>query len=119
MDNSYSKAQQLHATRRKPKNKNFSPKMKQAIFERDNYQCVKCGSHLIESVPHHITYKSDGGTGEKRNGVTVCRGCHDWSHHKCDSKFGEPSAEGRKWFEWWRDNNLDENGDLLYTGELQ
>ncbi|MEN2765747.1 HNH endonuclease [Ornithinibacillus xuwenensis] len=108
----YTKEQQL-GKRTKKKSKNFTEKTKRDIFERDNWQCVKCGSHLIESVPHHIIYKSAGGTGEKRNGVTVCRNCHDWAHHKKDSKFGEPSREGRKWFEKWRDENLDENGDRI------
>lgn len=104
------KESQLH-TRRRKKDKNFSPTVKQAIFERDDYRCVKCGSHFIESVPHHCRYKSNGGTGEKRNGATVCRHCHDWAHHKRDSKFGEPSAEGKQWFITWADENLDENGD--------
>lgn len=97
----------------KKKNKNFSQKVIMDIFDRDDWECVKCGSHLIESVPHHIRYKSQGGTGEKRNGVTVCRSCHDWAHHKSDSKFGEPSSEGRKWFEDWRERHLNENGDYI------
>ena len=109
----YLKAQQLKSNRKRKKDKNFSPRVKQAIFERDNFRCVKCQSALIESVPHHCRYKSNGGTGEKRNGVVVCRSCHDWAHHKCDSKFGEPSSEGKQWFIDFVDTRLDENGDYI------
>lgn len=106
----YTKEMQI-GKQRKRKSKNFSATVKTAIFKRDNYQCVKCGRALIESVPHHITYKSQGGTGEKRNGATTCRGCHDWSHHKCEGPNGEPSSEGRKWFEEWKERRLDEDGN--------
>ncbi|BAM46325.1 hypothetical protein AXY_01930 [Amphibacillus xylanus NBRC 15112] len=108
----YSKEAQLYQNRKRTKNKNFSMAVKLAIFERDRYRCVKCGSHLIDSVPHHITYKSQGGQGTKRNGATTCRRCHDWAHHKCQGPYGEPSSEGRKWFEDWRDRMLDEAGNL-------
>lgn len=106
----YSKEQQLGKKRVK-KSKNFTPKIKNEIFKRDGYQCVKCKRSLIERVPHHIVYKSQGGTGDKRNGATVCRWCHDWAHHKCKGPNGEPSSEGRKWFEEWQERRLDENGD--------
>lgn len=97
--------------KRTKKSKDFSPKVKQEIFERDNWQCVKCGSAVIESVPHHIFYKSQGGTNHKSNAATVCRWCHDWAHHKRDSKLGEPSKDGRKWFVKWANEKLDEDGN--------
>ncbi|GAA5416219.1 hypothetical protein Pryu01_01251 [Paraliobacillus ryukyuensis] len=113
----YSKEKQLGLKTKKklkaPKNKNFTQAIKLAIFKRDGYRCVKCGSHKIESVPHHIIYKSKGGLGTKRNGATVCRLCHDWAHHKCLGPYGEPSKQGRKWFEYWQEAKLDEKGDLL------
>ncbi|WP_017470652.1 HNH endonuclease [Amphibacillus jilinensis] len=107
----YSKDQQIKKKRKRAKSKNFNAPTILAIFKRDNYRCVKCGNHLIDSVPHHITYRSQGGTGHKRNGVTVCRRCHDWAHHKCNGPFGEPSDQGRKWFEDWRERSLTEAGD--------
>lgn len=89
----YSKAQQLG--KKKPKqSKNFTPKVKQEIFERDNYQCVRCGSYYIESVPHHIYFKSQGGSGEANNGATVCRECHTLAHSK---------REVRQWFERFKE----------------
>lgn len=108
----YTKEMQLGKKRRKI-SRDFNPKTKQAIFERDEWRCVKCGSYRLDSVPHHIHYKSQGGIGEKRNGAAVCIDCHDFAHHLKDSVFGEPSIEGKKWFERWRDENLDENGDYI------
>jgi 5-methylcytosine-specific restriction endonuclease McrA len=82
----------------------FSPKTIKEIFERDNHQCVRCGSYHLEATPHHITYKSHGGLGEKRNGVTICLKCHREAH---------ALKSVRKWFEDWRERTLDKNGDYL------
>ncbi|WP_137744564.1 HNH endonuclease [Robertmurraya siralis] len=83
----------------------FSPKTIKAICERDNYQCVRCGSYHLEKVPHHVIYKSQLGEGTKRNGVSICISCHQEAHAK---------KEIRKWFEEWVEKNLDENGDRIY-----
>ncbi|CDQ39522.1 HNH endonuclease [Virgibacillus salexigens] len=93
----YSKEQQLKSKRIKKKSKNFSEKTKQEIFERDDWRCVRCESYYIESVPHHIIYKSQGGTGEATNGATVCRDCHTLAHSRKDV---------RKWFEGFREQLL-------------
>ncbi len=68
----------------------FSPKTIKAIFERDEYRCVKCGSNKIESVPHHIIYRSALGKGVVTNGATVCTPCHKAAH---------TTREAREWFE--------------------
>ncbi|KAB8126928.1 HNH endonuclease [Gracilibacillus oryzae] len=99
----YSKQQQV-GRKRKKQNRDFSPKVKKEIFERDQWRCVKCGSYYLEEVPHHIIFKSQGGSGEKRNGAAVCINCHRSAHRK---------DEVRRWFENWRDKYLDQNGDLL------
>lgn len=110
----YPKSKQLGLkSKKKRKSKDFTQAIKLAIFKRDNSRCVKCGSHKIENVPHHIIYKSQGGLGTKYNGATTCRTCHDWAHHKCQGPHGEPSSEGRKWFENWQQTKLDKDGDLL------
>ncbi|UYL93884.1 HNH endonuclease [Geobacillus phage vB_GthS_PK2.1] len=106
--------------RRTPKRKSrgeFSQETIRAIWERDGYRCVKCGSYHLEKVPHHVIYKSQGGRGTKRNGATVCRGCHDWAHGLKPGPFGEPPEQGRKWFEEWVETHLDENGDLIRKGD--
>jgi 5-methylcytosine-specific restriction endonuclease McrA len=82
----------------------FSKKTIQEILERDNFQCVRCGSHHLESVPHHIIYKSQGGTGHKRNGVSICLSCHRKAHR---------FKEVREWFEQYADKHFDENGDRI------
>jgi 5-methylcytosine-specific restriction endonuclease McrA len=82
----------------------FSAKTIKAILERDNYLCVRCGSYHLESVPHHCQYKSQGGQGTKRNGVSICLDCHREAH---------ALKEVRKWFESWVEKNLDENGERL------
>jgi 5-methylcytosine-specific restriction endonuclease McrA len=101
--------------RRTPKKKargEFGQKTIQDIFERDGHKCVKCHRTTnLESVPHHVQYKSQGGLGIKRNGVTICRSCHDWAHGKTRGPHGELAREGRYWFEMWVDAHLDENGD--------
>jgi 5-methylcytosine-specific restriction endonuclease McrA len=81
----------------------FSPATIKAILERDRYRCVRCGAYRgIEPIPHHIIFRSQMGSGNMRNGATVCRSCHDLAH---DSK------EVREWFERWRDEYLDEEGN--------
>jgi 5-methylcytosine-specific restriction endonuclease McrA len=95
--------------RGKPKRGNrgkFSVKVTREIGERDSWRCVRCGSYYVESVPHHVIYKSQGGPGTVDNGVTICRNCHDWAHGLHSGPSGEPAADGRKWFEQYRQNNL-------------
>jgi 5-methylcytosine-specific restriction endonuclease McrA len=103
----YSKEDQLKHNRRTPKRKargEFSKKTKLEIYERDEGLCVRCGSPHLDSNPHHITFKSQGGEGDKRNGCCICRPCHTWAHNL---------KEGREWFENWRETNLDEKGDKV------
>jgi len=46
-----------------------------AIFERDGYACVRCGSrHRLEC--DHVTALEDGGDNEPANLRTLCRDCH-------------------------------------------
>jgi hypothetical protein len=118
--NPVTKESQLAKNRIKPKAKQrgeFSQKTIKEIRKRDNERCVCCGrSNMIESVPHHIIFKSHGGPGTKRNGATVCRFCHDWAHGKRPGPRGELSKEGRYWFEMWQEERLDQNGDLIPIG---
>jgi 5-methylcytosine-specific restriction endonuclease McrA len=99
--NPVTKEQQIGYKRREPKRGvkgKFDPKTKAAIIERDNGQCVRCGSGSdLESVPHHIIYKSQGGLGTVDNGVVVCRTCHRLAH-KHDAV--------RRWFEKYREEKL-------------
>lgn len=98
----YTKEMQI-GKKSKKTSKNFSMKTVYEIWERDNYSCVRCGSNDLDSRPHHIIFKSQGGTGEKRNGASACIECHRLAHTK---------RKIRKWFEDWQEQNLDEKGDL-------
>lgn len=82
----------------------FSTKTIKEICERDNYQCIRCGSYYLEAVPHHVIFKSQSPDNSKRNGVSICRNCHTEAH---------TYREVRKWFEEWVEKNLDENGDRI------
>lgn len=91
-----SKADQLHKVRKSPKRGNagkFSENTKTRIGERDDWKCVRCKSPYIESVPHHIIYKSAMGKGTVDNGVCICRNCHDLAHSL---------KSVREWFEQYK-----------------
>lgn len=91
-----SKKSQTRKDRLKPRRGvagKFSTKTIKLIIERDGGLCVRCGSHYIESVPHHIIFRSALGKGTVDNGVCICRPCHDLAHS---------SIEVRKWFEEYR-----------------
>src|SRR3990172_6614553 len=44
-------------------------------LERDNYNCVQCGSQEHVEV-HHIQARKDGGSHELSNLITLCEACH-------------------------------------------
>jgi 5-methylcytosine-specific restriction endonuclease McrA len=95
--------------RRTPKRKNltnFDQKTIREIAERDEHQCVRCGSYQLDPVPHHVQYRSSMGTGSKRNGVSICRRCHDWAHSN--------KKQHNIWFARWVELNLDEEGNRLH-----
>jgi endogenous inhibitor of DNA gyrase (YacG/DUF329 family) len=53
-----------------------------AVFERDNYACVKCGMRGVELNAHHISsFKKDiKGQLDIDNGITLCKKCHKNFH---------------------------------------
>ena len=105
MDLGFNPAPKPQHNRRVPKRVDrgkFSAKTIKEILERDQFQCVRCGSTHLESVPHHIQFRSQNGLGIKRNGATICIACHREAH-----KY----KEVREWFESWKERTLDENGD--------
>lgn len=60
----------------------FDRKYKKArlkILERDNYKCVNCGKDEDLHV-HHKIHKSDGGTNDPENLITLCKWCHAERH---------------------------------------
>ena len=51
-----------------------------AILHRDNYTCQCCGKKNCRLEVHHIKFKSNGGTDNEENLITLCKECHDGVH---------------------------------------
>ena len=49
------------------------------VLWRDNYTCQHCGDKEKLNA-HHIRGKIDGGTDTPKNGITLCKKCHDELH---------------------------------------
>ena len=49
------------------------------VLWRDKYTCQHCGAKE-ELNAHHIRRKIDGGTDTPKNGITLCKKCHDELH---------------------------------------
>lgn len=64
--------------------------LQERVLERDDYTCQVC-SRYTEAPPHHVKYRSRGGSDTMDNLKTVCVFCHDDIHHggrnaKCRQK---------------------------------
>ena len=49
------------------------------VLWRDNYTCQHCDSKE-NPQSHHIIQRIDGGTNTPKNGITLCKKCHDELH---------------------------------------
>lgn len=80
----------------------MNERLKRKVWERDNYQCQHpgCGSTLLERVPHHIIFKSQGGKDEIDNLVTLCPGHHKEVHEGKECKYW------RRYWVNWREERL-------------
>ena len=55
----------------------FSERVRAQILERDDNTCQSCGQGGENRLTlHHVVFRSQGGTGEEENGVTLCFECH-------------------------------------------
>ena len=61
----------IKPTKRKP----IPKAVREAVFKRDNYCCVKCGSTKNLEVDHKVPL-ANGGTNEMANLQTHCRDCN-------------------------------------------
>lgn len=52
----------------------ITPKVRQAVEERDSYCCIFCGRR--GRGEGHFIKRSQGGLGIEENLITVCRECH-------------------------------------------
>ena len=53
---------------------------REAVLHRDNYTCQCCGKKNIRLEVHHIIYRSNGGTDDENNLITLCENCHSKVH---------------------------------------
>ena len=53
---------------------------KQATRARDNYTCQCCSKKNCRLEVHHIKFKSNGGTDDEENLITLCADCHKGVH---------------------------------------
>ena len=53
---------------------------REAILNRDNYTCQICGKTHIRLEVHHIVFRSQGGTDDENNLITLCKECHSAIH---------------------------------------
>ena len=62
-------------------------KLQEKVLERDDYTCQlglcrERGYTLPIDPPHHIVYKSRGGSDTMDNLITLCHYCHSQVHSK-------------------------------------
>lgn len=53
---------------------------REAILNRDKYTCQYCGKKNTRLEVHHIVYRSQGGTNDENNLITLCEDCHSKVH---------------------------------------
>lgn len=73
----------------------FSPEVKKAILEKDNYRCVVCGRSEksgITLVVDHIKPKDKGGTNDISNGQVLCM-----EHNLLKKNYSQTEA-GKRYF---------------------
>ena len=70
---------------KRPKNKPIRLKGKKykalqyAVLKRDDFTCQKCGCWTT-APPHHIKFRSSGGSDTMENMITLCMKCHEKEH---------------------------------------
>ena len=53
---------------------------REAVLHRDKYTCQICGKKHTRLEVHHIKYRSQGGTDDDNNLITLCEDCHSDIH---------------------------------------
>ena len=53
---------------------------REAVLHRDNYTCQCCGKKNCRLEVHHIKFRSNGGTDDEENLITLCEDCHKGVH---------------------------------------
>ena len=53
---------------------------RKAVLHRDNYTCQYCGKKNCRLEVHHVKFRSNGGTDDEENLITLCADCHKGVH---------------------------------------
>ena len=56
-------------------------KLQRQVLERDGWRCQVCGSMQNLQV-HHLKFRSQSGSDEEQNLITLCAECHERMHRK-------------------------------------
>jgi hypothetical protein len=78
-------AGKLMAKNKKPMPRFFRGALRQAVLERDNFTCQRCGKKASDGViieVDHIIEFEDGGETVLENGQALCRECNMGKHNK-------------------------------------
>jgi len=70
------------------------PYLRVEVLERDEYQCVQCGSDGFLQIDHIIPFQ-DGGKTQKDNLQTLCRGCNN-GKKVLDGKIRQSKTQSEK-----------------------
>jgi 5-methylcytosine-specific restriction endonuclease McrA len=63
------------------KERSVTPALREVVLERDNHQCVSCGTAGENRLQlHHLVFRSQGGGHNEENLVTLCFECHEDVH---------------------------------------
>lgn len=65
------------------------------VLSRDNYTCQHCKTKKGTLHVHHIVYRSNGGSDEESNLITLCKDCHT-KLHKGELTNFESKLAGKK-----------------------
>lgn len=59
------------------KNKGFSQNTKEKVRQRDNHKCFFCDGKENLTIGHIFSWRCENGMPVEKNGMTICRKCHD------------------------------------------
>lgn len=74
----------------KPQSKGYR-RNRAKVLERDNYQCVYCGS-TEDLTLDHVVPRSQGGRGTMQNLVTACRTCNSSKNNRTPDEWRRGAA---------------------------
>jgi len=78
------KKEEIDEIKNKEQGRIFKGRLRQLVFEKDNFKCVYCGKGIKDGVSlevDHIKAWEDGGKTVYDNGQTLCSDCNKGKHH--------------------------------------